>query len=82
MSYESTPCGGNDAGASGAMLWILAGNIKVLARGPESCFGKAMVRTSTLMLPAGTEETKISWLSLPVTSIPTKAVGTVHMTAL
>lgn len=65
------------------MLWILAGNLtEPRAAGLESpVVGRLVVRTSTPVLPVGIGGTRISWMSQPVTSLPTSAMGTVHTAA-
>lgn len=62
----------------------LSGNLtKPRAAGLESpVAGRLMVRTSTLGLPAGVRETRISWMSQPVTPLLTNAMGIVHVAAL
>lgn len=66
------------------MFWILTGNLtEPWAAGLESpVVGRLAVRTSTLVLPVGIRGTRISWMPQPVTSLPTSAMGTVHIAAL
>lgn len=66
------------------MLWILSGNLREpQVAGLESpVVGRLVVRTSTPVLPVGIRGTRISWMSQSVTSLPTSAMGTVHMASL
>lgn len=64
------------------MLWIVRKPHKAVGCGAgESFAGRLVVRTSTLVLPLGVRETRIGWMSQPVTPLLTNAMGIVHMAA-
>lgn len=65
------------------MVWILSGNLtKPWAGGLESpVVGRLVVRTPTAVLPVEIRGTRRSWMSQPVTSLPTNAMWIVHMAA-
>lgn len=51
-------------------------------RGESPVVGRLVVRTPTAVLPVGIRGMRSSWMSQPVTSLPTNAMGSVHMAAL